>query len=41
MAEVFSHLMMGLITNNDDPILNKKINFLKSKHLELDENFKL
>ena len=41
MAEVFSHLMMGLITSNDDPILNKKIDFLKSKLLELDENFKL
>ena len=41
MAEVFSHLMMGLITSDDDPILNKKIDFLKSKLLELDENFKL
>ena len=41
MAEVFSHLMMGLITSNDDPILNKKIDFIKSKLLELDENFKL
>ena len=41
MAEVFSHLMMGLITSNNDPILNKKIEFLKSKLLELDENFKL
>ena len=41
MAEVFSHIVMGLIPNNDDPILEKKINFLKSKLQELDKNFKL
>ena len=41
MAEVFSHIMMGLIPNNDDQILGNKIKFLKSKLHELDENFKL
>ena len=41
MAEVFSHIMMGLIPNNNDPILENKIKFLKSKLQELDKNFKL
>jgi len=41
MAEVFSHIIMGLIPNNDDPILENKIKFLKSKLQELDENFRL
>ena len=41
MAEVFSHIMMGLIPNNDDQILKNKIKFLKSKLQELDKNFKL
>ena len=41
MAEVFSHIMMGLIPNNDDQILGNKIKFLKSKLQELDKNFKL
>ena len=41
MAEVFSHIMMRLIPNNDDPILENKIHFLKSKLHLLDKNFKL
>ena len=41
MAEVFSHIMMKLIPNNDDPILENKIHFLKSKLHLLDKNFKL
>ena len=41
MAEVFSHLVMGLIPDNNDPILKNKVKFLKSKLQELDENFKL
>ena len=41
MAEVFSHIMMGIIPNNDDPILENKIHFLKSKLHLLDKNFKL
>jgi len=41
MAEVFSHIMMKLIPNNDDPILENKIHFLKSKLQVLDKNFKL
>jgi len=41
MAEVFSHIMMGLIPNNNDQILKNKIKFLKSKLQELDKNFKL
>ena len=41
MAEVFSHIMMGLIPNIDDPVLENKIKFLKSKIQELDKNFKL
>jgi len=41
MAEVFSHIMMGIIPNNDDPILENKIKYLKSKIQELDKNFKL
>jgi hypothetical protein len=41
MAEVFSHLMIGLDLNNNDPILNKKIQFIKTKLLKIDENFVL
>ena len=41
MAEVFSHIVMGLIPNNDDQILKNKIKFLKSKLQELDKNFEL
>ena len=39
MAEVFSHLMIGLNTNNNDPILEKKIEFIKTNLLKIDENF--
>ena len=39
MAEVFSHLMIGLDFNNNDPILDKKIQFIKKNLLKIDENF--
>jgi len=39
MAEVFSHLMIGLSLNNSDPILEKKIQFIKNNLLKIDENF--
>ena len=39
MAEVFSHLMMGLNLNNIDPILKKKIQFIKTNLLKIDESF--
>ena len=41
MAEVFSHLMMGVSLNNFDPILEKKINFIKNTIQKIDENFTL
>ena len=41
MAEVFSHLMIGSDLGNDDPILNKKIQFIKTNLLKIDENFVL
>ena len=41
MAEVFSHLMIGSDLNNNDPILNKKIQFIKTNLLKIDENFVL
>ena len=41
MAEVFSHLMTGSDLSNDDPILNKKIQFIKTNLLKIDENFVL
>ena len=41
MAEVFSHLMIGLDLNNNDPILNKKIQFIKNNLLKIDEKFVL
>ena len=39
MAEVFSHLMIGLSLNNSDPILEKKIQFIKNNLLKIDKNF--
>ena len=39
MAEVFSHLMIGINLNNKDPILEKKINFIKKNLLIIDPNF--
>ena len=39
MAEVFSHLMIGTNLNNKDPILEKKINFIKKNLLRIDPNF--
>ena len=41
MAEVFSHLMIGSDLNNNDPILIKKIQFIKNNLLKIDENFVL
>ena len=39
MAEVFSHLMIGSSLNNGDPILEKKIQFIKNNLLKIDKNF--
>ena len=39
MAEVFSHLMIGLNPNNSDPILEKKIQFIRNNLLKIDKNF--
>ena len=39
MAEVFSHLMIGSSLNNSDPILEKKIQFIKDNLLKIDKNF--
>ena len=39
MAEVFSHLMIGSKLNNKDLILEKKIQFIKTNLLKIDENF--
>ncbi len=39
MAEVFSHLMIGLSPNNSDSILEKKIQFIKDNLLKIDKNF--
>ena len=39
MAEVFSHLMIGLNLDKLDPILEKKIQFIKTNLLKIDENF--
>jgi len=39
MAEVFSHLMIGSSLNNSDPILEKKIKFIKNNLLKIDKNF--
>ncbi len=41
MAEVFSHLMIGSDLSNNDPILIKKIKFIKNNLLKIDENFVL
>jgi len=39
MAEVFSHLMVGSNLKNIDPILEKKIQFIKSSLLKIDQSF--
>ena len=39
MAEVFSHLMYGNLPNKIDPILEKKIEFIKDALLKIDNNF--
>ncbi len=39
MAEVFSHLMIGLNLDNPDPILKKKIQFIKNNLFKIDQNF--
>ena len=41
MAEVFSHLMYGGIPNKIDPILKKKIEFIKINIVKIDKNFTL
>ena len=39
MAEVFSHLMIEKKLKNPDPILKKKIQFIKENLLKIDQNF--
>ena len=39
MAEIFSHIMYGILPNEIDPILKKKIEFIKEGLLKIDENF--
>ena len=39
MAEVFSHMMMGVNLKNLDPILEKKINFIRTNIKKIDQNF--
>jgi len=39
MAEVFSHLMFGNLPSEVDPILKKKIEFIKKGISKIDENF--
>ena len=39
MAEVFSHLMIGVDLKNLDPILEKKVEFIKIRLLKIDQNF--
>ena len=39
MAEVFSHLMIDTDLSNIDPILNKKIQFIKKNLLKIDKDF--
>jgi hypothetical protein len=39
MAEVFSHLITRNYKNSNDKILNKKIEFIKNKLKEIDNNF--
>ena len=41
MAEVFSHLMIKSNLNDVDPILEKKIQFIKLNLLKIDQNFSL
>ena len=41
MAEVFSHLMHGNLPKLIDPILQKKIDFIKSGLLRIDQSFNL
>ena len=41
MAEVFSHLMIDVDLNNLDPILEKKIQFIKKGLVKIDKNFDL
>ena len=40
MAEVFSHLISKNYKISNDPILSKKIKFIKNKLREIDKNFK-
>ena len=39
MAEVFSHLMISSNIKNSDPILEKKIQFIKNNLLKIDKDF--
>ena len=39
MAEVFSHLMIGIDKVKVDPILKKKIEFIKNNLFKIDKNF--
>ena len=41
MAEVFSHLMINTNLNDIDPILEKKIQFIRLNLLKIDQNFSL
>jgi len=41
MAEVFSHLMIKSNLNDKDPILEKKIQFIRLNLLKIDQNFQL
>ena len=41
MAEVFSHLMIESNLNDIDPILKKKIQFIKLNLLKIDQSFSL
>ena len=40
MAEVFSHLMLKIKKSQFDPILQKKITFIRNNILKIDNNFK-
>ena len=40
MAEVFSHLFTKIDISNKDPILEKKIDFIKRNILKIDNNFR-
>ena len=39
MAEVFSHIMYGILPDNIDPILKNKIEFIKKGISKIDKNF--